>query len=69
VRNEKKPTKEKREKSPSSKVPQRSTRKGATGPLPDIDKQSLLKKREEIEEVEKFIGMLRSQTRQEENGK
>ena len=44
----------KKDKSPGRKSPSK-TKKGNTGPLPEIEKQSQLKKKEEIEEEEKYI--------------
>jgi ribosomal protein L12E/L44/L45/RPP1/RPP2 len=38
------------------KTPTKDKKKGGPGPLPEIEKQKLLKKRDEIEEDEKFIG-------------
>lgn len=38
------------------KTPTKDKKKAGPGPLPEIEKQSLLKKRDEIEEDEKFIG-------------
>ncbi|RNA34736.1 sperm-associated antigen 17, partial [Brachionus plicatilis] len=44
----------KKDKSPGRKSPSKA-KKGNAGPLPEIDKQSQLKKKEEIEEEEKYV--------------
>lgn len=44
----------KKDKSPGRKSPSKA-KKGNAGPLPEIEKQSQLKKKEEIEEEEKYI--------------
>ena len=52
----------KKDKSPTGgKKSPTKPKKSAAGPLPDIEKHSQLKKREEIEEEEKFIGEPRLQ--------
>lgn len=47
----------KKDKSPTGrKSPAKAGKKGNAAPLPEIDKQSQLKRKEEIEDEENFIG-------------
>lgn len=47
----------KKDKSPTGKKSPSKAKKAA-GPLPEIEKQSQLKKKEDIEDEERFIGIL-----------
>jgi len=47
----------KKDKSPTGrKSPAKAGKKGNNAPLPEIDKQSQLKRKEEIEDEENYIG-------------
>lgn len=47
-----------KEKSPTGKKSPTKVKKANQGPLPDIDKQSQLKRKEEIDDEEKYIGYI-----------
>lgn len=46
-----------KDKSPTGKKSPIKVKKANQGPLPDIEKQSQLKRKEEIDDEEKYIGL------------